>query len=187
MKSYTHLNHLLFFLICNFLFSCKSEENVDNETEQGPPVFQMTDVGPETVPLINKEVERIVREMNSYESKGPITVKHYNGLAEMTLYNLNGVPIVIKTQKAQTEQWFFLYNRRVIYLRELIYGEKSLIENKFYYSNTGMIHAVQKEAQNQAALASVKPESFRKGFKKDYRSSVQEVNLLVFRFLYGDI
>lgn len=187
MKFYTQLNHLLLFLICSSLYSCKSDKSIENETEKGPPVFQMTDVGPETVPLINKEVERIVKEMNTYEVKGPITVKHLDGLAEMTLYNLSGIPVVIKTQKAQTEQWFFLYNRRVIYLRELIYEESSLTENKFYYSNTGMINAVQKEAKDQSELPKVEPSKFRKGFKKDYRLNVQEVNFLVISFLYGDL
>jgi len=187
MKFYTQFNHLLFFLICGFLYSCKSDKSIDNEVENGPPVFQMTDVGPETVPLINKEVERIVKEMNTYEVKGPITVKHLDGLAEMTLYNLAGVPVVIKTQKAQTEQWFFLYNRRVIYLRELIYEENALTENKFYYSNTGMINAVQKQANNQASLPEVESKKFKKGFKKDYRLNVQEVNFLVISFLYGDL
>jgi len=187
MKFYTQLNHLLLFLICSYLYGCKSDESIENETEKGPPVFQMTDVGPETVPLINKEVERIVKEMNTYEVKGPITVKQEEGLAEMTLYNLNGVPVVIKTQKAQTEQWFFLYNRRVIYLRELIYDEHSLTENKFYYSNSGMINAVQKEAENQAELPKIEPSKLRKGFKKDYRFDVREVNFMVIGFLYGDL
>lgn len=187
MKFYTQLNNLLFFLICSSLGSCKPDESIKNDSEKGPPVFQMTDVGPESVPLINKEVERIVKEMNTYEVKGPITVKHIEGLAEMTLYNLSGVPVVVKTQKAQTEQWFFLYNRRVIYLRELIYEENSLTENKFYYSNTGMINAVQKEAKNQSDLPKVEPSKFRKEFKKDYRLDVQEVNFLVISFLYGDL
>ena len=187
MKFYTNLNQLLLFLICSAFYSCKSDESVENETEKSPPVFQMTDVGPETVPLIDKEVERIVKEMNDYEVKGPITVKHVDGLAEMTLYNLAGAPVVIKTQKAQTEQWFFLYNRRVIYLRELIYQDDSLTENKFYYSNTGMVNATQKEAENQSELSKSTPSKFRKGFKKDYRLDVREVNFLVIGFLYGDL
>ncbi len=187
MKFYTNLNQLLLFLICSTFYSCKSDESIDNEAEKSPPVFQMTDVGPETVPLIDKEVERIVNEMNDYEAKGPITVKHIDGLAEMTLYNLAGVPVVIKTQKAQTEQWFFLYNRRVIYLRELIYQDDSLTENKFYYSNTGMINATQKKAENQSELSIVSSSKFRKGFNKDYRLDVREVNFLVIGFLYGDL
>jgi hypothetical protein len=187
MKFYTNLNQLLLFLICSAFYSCKSDESIENEVEKSPPVFQMTDVGPETVPLIDKEVERIVKEMNDYEVKGPITVKHVDGLAEMTLYNLTGVPVVIKTQKAQTEQWFFLYNRRVIYLRELIYQDDSLTENKFYYSNTGMINATQKEAENQSELSKVNSSKFRKSFKKDYRLDVREVNFLVIGFLYGDL
>lgn len=187
MKFYTNLNQLLLFLICTAFYSCKSEESVENETEKSPPVFQMTDVGPETLPLIDQEVERIVKEMNDYEAKGPITVKHIDGLAEMTLYNLAGVPVVIKTQKAQTEQWFFLYNRRVIYLRELLYQDDSLTENKFYYSNTGMINATQKEAKNQSDLSKVTSSKFRKGSRKDYRLDVREVNFLVIGFLYGDL
>lgn len=187
MKFYTNLNQLLLFLICSAFYSCKSDESIENEAEKSPPVFQMTDVGPETVPLIEKEVERIVKEMNDYEVKGPITVKHVEGLAEMTLYNLAGVPVVIKTQKAQTEQWFFLYNRRVIYLRELIYQDDSLTENKFYYSNTSMINATQKEADNQSELSKATSSKFRKGFKKDYRLDVREVNFLVIGFLYGDL
>ncbi len=186
MKFYTNLNQLLLFLICSAFYSCKSDETVENEVEKSPPVFQMTDVGPETVPLIDKEVERIVKEMNDYEAKGPITVKHVDGLAEMTMYNLEGVPVVIKTQKAQTEQWFFLYNRRVICLRELLYQDDSLTENKFYYSNTGMINATQKEAENQSELSKVNSYKFRKGFKKDYRLDVRDVNFLVIGFLYGD-
>lgn len=187
MKFYTNLNQLLLFLICTAFYSCKSDESVENETEKGPPVFQMTDVGPETLPLIDQEVERIVKEMNDYEAKGPITVKHIDGLAEMTLYNLAGVPVVIKTQKAQTEQWFFLYNRRVIYLRELLYQDDSLTENKFYYSNTGMINATQKEAKNQSDLSKATSSKFRKGSRKDYRLDVREVNFLVIGFLYGDL
>jgi hypothetical protein len=187
MKFYTNLNHLLLFLICSSFYSCKSDESIEKEPEKSPPVFQMTDVGPETVPVIEKEVERIVKEMNDYEVKGPITVKHVDGLAEMTMYNLAGVPVVIKTQKAQTEQWFFLYNRRVIYLRELIYQDDLLTENKFYYSNTAMINATEKVAVNQSELSKTTPSKFRKGFKKDYRLDVREVNFLVIGFLYGDL
>jgi hypothetical protein len=50
-----------------------------------------------------------------------------------------------------------------------------------------MINASQKEAENQAELAKVNSSKFRKGFKKDYRLDVREVNFLVIGFLYGDL
>jgi hypothetical protein len=69
----------------------------------------------------------------------------------------------------------------------LIYQDDSLTENKFYYSNTGMINATQKEAENQSELSKVNSSKFRKSFKKDYRLDVREVNFLVIGFLYGDL
>jgi len=187
MKYFTLWLCLISVLLSTVLWGCKENNDSPEETEKVAPVFEMADVGPETVALINKEVERLVLEMDTYEVKGPITVNHLDGLAEMTLFNFQGLPTVIKTQRGQREQWFFLYNRRVIFLREVNYFQDHLTENKFYYSNTGMIKALEKEAKDQAGLATAESNRYRRKSQNDYRLDVREVNFLIIKFLYGEI
>jgi hypothetical protein len=50
-----------------------------------------------------------------------------------------------------------------------------------------MVNATQKEAENQSELSKATSSKFRKGFNKDYRLDVREVNFLVIGFLYGDL
>lgn len=163
--------------------ACKSD-NTNNQASQESGI-ETPDAGPEVIADIDRRVADIGAGMDTLEVKGPITVTRGADNYEATAYFLNSEPLIIHSQFGGVNQWYYLYNRRVIMLRELLGEGKGVVENKFYYSTDAVLLAETRKADAEPALLDARARKYRPTGDDDYRMDVGAANSSGIGFLYG--
>lgn len=173
------------------LLGCKNDANNNgeaNETDSNgvwktdaPPIK-----GPESIAGIEELVKKIDAEMDSMSMAGPNYV--FEGpektKVEVMVYSKNGLPHLVYTKTPKLESWYYLLERRPVYLKELELTENGFVQNRFYYGTQKLIGAERRKGASPDEANSASPGKYR-GSKDDFRLSGEAVTGKVLEFLYG--
>lgn len=91
---------------------------------------------------------------------------------------------MIYTISGGTERWYYLLDRRPVFLKELIASEKEFVQNHFYYGTKNLIQADSRNAKTKQELNTAEVRSYP-GNREDFQLSGEATTAKVLEFLYG--
>lgn len=183
-------NQNFLLLSCMLLLSLLGCKNDVKNAEANPDGVWEVDVppikGPESIAGIEKIVKKIDAEMDSMDVAGPNYV--FEGpektKIEVMVYSKDGMPHLVYTKAPNLESWYYLLERRPVYLKELVLTENGFEQNRFYYGTQKLIGAERRKGASPDEANNASPGKYR-GAKDDFRLSGEAVTGKVLEFLYG--
>lgn len=165
----------------------KSKAPIDQEPEQAVLEYE-NDGGPADDAAVTAYVASIEKARPTLGIRGPVTVEFgKNILAEAQVFNAeSGVPVLIYLQIRDVEQWYYLYNRRVVQFRERRPSSKGFSERQWNYTYAKALSGLEKNAPTPDGLDAEKGTSLSLDDAKTAESH-GVVNLNVFEILYGKL
>jgi len=179
-------NYPVFILLAVLLMSlsCKNEKAA--VATQGAVVEQQE--FPTSRSEIFKTVSEIKAIQDTLKERGPITVAKEDGNVEVTAYIQATFPVIIHAQYPKKEEWFYLQNRQVIMLQEVVYAENGggIEERQFFYTQEEVLESRGRQAPsldslNRLSFEKLKLTKAEAGFQMD----PVQVNMKAINFLYG--
>jgi len=174
---------LLGFVACKN--DAKKEVAAQNDAPDGvfkvdaPPIR-----GPETVAEIDELVKGIDAQKDSLRVAGPNYVFAGKEKTEVMAYSDALAPQLIYCKTALLESWYYLVDRRPVFLKEISLTDKGFVQNRFYYGTKKLIRAETRSGPSPDATNNGAPRNFR-GDKDDLRLSGEAVTGKVLEYLYG--
>lgn len=180
---------LLSLLLLLGFMACKNDGKNDGDTKVLGPndVFEVDAppiTGPESIAEVEKLVKNIDGIMDSMNVAGPNYVFNGNEKTEVMVYSYEGMPQLIYCKAPKLESWYYLKDRRPVYLKELVLTEDGFVQNRFYYGTQKLIGAERRKGASPDETNSASPGRYR-GKKDDFRLSGEAVTGKVLEFLYG--
>lgn len=187
-------NQSFLLLSCMLLLSilgCKNDAKNAGETKAlGPNDILEVDApsikGPESIAGIEKLVKKIDADLDSMTVAGPNYV--FEGpekeKIEVMVYSKDGMPQLIYGKSAKLESWYYLVERRPVYLKELVLTENGFVQNRFYFGTKELIGAESRKGASPDEANSASPSRYR-GAKDDHRLSGEATTGKVLEYLYG--
>lgn len=186
MKNQSFL--LLSLLLLLGFAACKNDGKNDGTKVVGPNDVLEVDAPPITGPESIAEVEKLVKtidgEMDSMNVAGPNYVFDGNEKTEVMVYSYQGTPQLIYCKAAKLESWYYLKDRRPVYLKELALTENGFVQNRFYYGPKELIGAESREGASPDDTNKGAAKKYR-GAKDDFRLSGEATTGKVLEYLYG--
>lgn len=181
---------ILCVLLVLGVFACKNDAKSDADSKGiGPNDLLKVDAppitGPESTAEINKLVKRIDAEKDSMNAAGPNYV--FNGnkeRIEVMVYSSAEAPQLIYCKATKLESWYYLKDRRPVYLKELALTDEGFVQNRFYYGTKDLIGAETRKGSSPDATNTGAVGKYR-GDKDDFRLSGEAVTGKVLEYLYG--
>ncbi len=172
--------------------SCRKEAKT---TAQAPEPAQTApaapvkdDGGPKDEKAIEAYTAAIDANLGAMERRGPRTVDFSSGQrGEATVYaDSAATPLLLYCQIRETEQWYYLHNRRIVQFRERRPGKKGFEERRWYYSQTAVLSGASRNANTPDGLAASAPQALKPSEISD-SETLDGVGMRVFEILYGRI
>lgn len=184
-QSFLLLSGMLLLSLLGCKNDVKTEEtNPDAAWKTNAPPIK----GPESIAGIEKIVKNIDAEISAMTVAGPSYV--FEGAektkVEVMVYSKDGMPHLIYTKAPKLESWYYLLERRPVYLKELELTENGFVQNRFYYGTQKLIGAERRKGASPDEANSASPGKYR-GAKDDFRLSGETVTGKVLEFLYGKL
>lgn len=182
---------LLFVLFSGLaISSCKNDakspatDEVDVSGIEAKPLFP-DDGGPADLTAIKAYVDSIDGIFPTMGMRGPRTILFGEQVAEAKAYSgEDDAPRLIYCQLRDVEQWYYLYNRRIVEYRERRPGKKGFEEQRWYYNNFGVIKGEMRNASNPAEIDNAPGKEIPlKKMGTDF--AFEEVSMRIFEVLYG--
>lgn len=177
---------ILCVLLVLGVFACKNDvDSKGTSNEVLVDVYAPPITGPESIAEINKLVKRIDAEKDSMNVAGPNYV--FDGNKEKTevmVYSNTEAPQLIYCKASKLESWYYLKDRRPVYLKELALTENGFVQNRFYYGTKDLIGAETRKGPSPDATNTGAVGKYR-GEKDDFRLSGEGVAGKVLEYLYG--
>lgn len=167
--------------------STRPASALDEEPE--PAVIGLEpDGGPADVAAINTYIESIEKARPTLGIRGPVTVEFGKRIiAEAQVYNADsGVPVLIYCQIREVEQWYYLFNRRVVQFRERRPADNGFEERRWNYTYEKVLGGEVRTADSPDALVSAKPTPLGPDQAK-VAESHGVVNKYAFEILFGKL
>lgn len=189
-RSFLLLSFMLLLGLLNFS-GCKNDAKNTGETKAlGPNDVLEVDAppikGPESIAGIEKLVKSIDADLDSMTVAGPNYV--FEGpekeKIEVLVYSKDGMPQLIHCQNPKLESWYYLLERRPVFLKELVLTENGFVQNRFYYGTKELIGAESRKGASPDEANSASSGRYR-GAKDDYRLSGEAATGKVLEYLYG--
>ena len=179
---------LLYVLVLIGLAACKNDAKNEAPKNLGPNDLLTVEAppitGPESVAEINKLVKDIDAQMDSFNVAGPNYVFEGKEKIEVMVYSNAIAPQLIYSKSAKSESWYYLKDRRPVFLKELVLAENGFVQNRFYYGTKDLIGAETLKGASPDATNTGKPRRYR-GEKDDFRLSGEAVTGKALEYLYG--
>ena len=180
---------LLSLLLLLGFVACKNDGKNDGGTKfLGPnDVFEVDAppiTGPESIAEVEKLVKSIDGVMDSMNVAGPNYVFNGNEKTEVMVYSYEGMPQMIYCKAPNQESWYYLKDRRPVYLKELVLTENGFVQNRFYYGPKELIGAESRKGDSPDATNNGAAKRYR-GAKDDFRLSGEAATGVVLEYLYG--
>ncbi|MBK8042515.1 MAG: hypothetical protein KBG02_07950 [Haliscomenobacter sp.] len=117
------------------------------------------DGGPKDQKAIEAFSAAIDANLSTMTLRGPQTVDFSSGQrGEVTVYaDTSAMPMLAYCQIREVEQWYYLYNRRVVQFKERRPGKKGFEERRWYYSQTNLLAGELRKANTPDGLAAATP------------------------------
>ncbi len=182
---------LLSLLVLLGMMACKNEAKNDVETKglgdndlltvEAPPI-----TGPESIAEIEKLVKSIDNQMDSLRAAGPVYVFEADGKekVDVTVYSNQEAPQLVYCKALKVESWYYLKDRRPVYLKEIALTEDGFVQNRFYYGTKKLIGAETRKGASPDATNTGEAGKYR-GEKDDFRLSGEAATAKVLVYLYG--
>ena len=100
------------------------------------------------------------------------------------VYSDPEAPQLIYCKTPKLESWYYLVDRRPVYLKEIALTENGFLQNRFYYGPKKLIGAESRQGASPDATNTGAAASYR-GAKDDYRLSGEAVTGKALEYLYG--
>ncbi len=180
---------LLSLLLLLGFVACKNDGKNDGDTKVlGPNDLLEVDAPPITGPESIAEVEKLVKSidgvMDSMNVAGPNFVFNGNEKTEVMVYSYEGMPQMIYCKAPKVESWYYLKDRRPVYLKELVLSKDGFVQNRFYYGTKELIGAESLKGASPDDTNNGTPKRYR-GAKDDFRLSGEAATAKVLEYLYG--
>ncbi|MBK6949298.1 MAG: hypothetical protein IPH16_15645 [Haliscomenobacter sp.] len=171
--------------------SCRKEAKPASEqtpaTEaQAPEIEVKDDGGPKDQKAIDAYTAAIDANLSGMDLRGPQTVDFSSGQrGEVTVYaDTSAMPLLAYCQIREVEQWYYLYNRRVVQFKERRPGKKGFEERRWYYSQTDLLSGALRKANTPDGLAAAIPQPLSPSEAQD-GEALGAVGMRVLEILFG--
>ncbi|WP_373551652.1 hypothetical protein [Haliscomenobacter sp.] len=180
---------LLSLLLLLGFVACKNDGKNDGETKVlGPNDVFEVDAPPITGPESIAEVEKLVKGIDAVQDSmnvaGPNFVFNGKEKTEVFVYSYEGMPQMVYCKTPKLESWYYLKDRRPVYLKELALTESGFVQNRFYYGPKDLIGAESREGASPDDTNKGAVKKYR-GAKDDFRLSGEAATGKVLEYLYG--
>lgn len=180
---------LLSLLLLLGFVACKNDGKNDGETKVlGPNDVFEVDAPPITGPESIAEVEKLVKSIDAVQDSmnvaGPNYVFNGKEKTEVFVHSYEGMPLMIYCKTPKLESWYYLKDRRPVYLKELVLTEDGFVQNRFYYGPKELIGAESRQGASPDATNNGAAKRYR-GAKDDFRLSGEAATAKVLEYLYG--
>ena len=180
---------LLSLLLLLGFVACKNDGKNDGETKVlGPNDVFEVDAPPITGPESIAEVEKLVKSIDAVQDSmnvaGPNYVFNGKEKTEVFVHSYEGMPLMIYCKTPKLESWYYLKDRRPVYLKELVLTEDGFVQNRFYYGTKELIGAESRKGASPDATNNGAAKRYR-GAKDDFRLSGEAATAKVLEYLYG--
>ncbi len=180
---------LLSLLLLLGFVACKNDGKNDGDTKGlGPDDVFEVDAPPITGPESIAEVEKLVKSIDAVQDSmnvaGPNYVFNGKEKTEVFVYSYEGMPLMIYCKTPKLESWYYLKDRRPVYLKELVLTEDGFVQNRFYYGTKELIGAESRKGPSPDATNNGPAKRYR-GAKDDFRLSGEAATGVVLEYLYG--
>ncbi|WP_148270121.1 hypothetical protein [Haliscomenobacter hydrossis] len=180
---------LLSLLVLLGMMACKNEAKIDAETKElGPNDLLTVDAPPITGPESIAEIEKLVKSIDGQKDTlrvtGPVFVFEGKEKVDVTVYSNQEAPQLVYCKAPKVESWYYLKDRRPVYLKEIALTEDGFTQNRFYYGTKKLIGAETRKGASPDATNTGEAGKYR-GEKDDFRLSGEAATGKVLVYLYG--
>lgn len=176
-----------------FFGSCRKEAKPASELTpaagvEAPKIEVKDDGGPKDEKAIDAYTAAIDGNLSAMGLRGPRTVDFSSGQrAEVTVYaDSSAMPLLVYCQIREVEQWYYLYNRRVVQFKERRPGKKGFEERRWYYSQTAILSGALRKANTPDGLNAASPKLLKPSEVQD-SETLDGAGMRVFEILFGRI
>ncbi len=173
-------------LVALLMMGCQGTTDPDEAA-----IDQMMEDKQDKLPVysnIRNYVNNINAELQTLESKGPLSVSRGGETYEVRVSYKDGEPVLIYTQTPMGGQqaWYYLENRQLVMLKETGRRGPKYYESQFFYQKDTLLAAIHREAGESRDLPN---KSFKEyepsGQGNDFRTMPGDAYASAMEFLMG--